>query len=111
MSGLEGQLWERVVMWNGSRGVAPERTPKPTLRGWPRRIVRTLDVHRYPRTHWPSTGRSTHDEWGIYMMVEHFLDHCQTLYRSFSGKLAAFNLETLMGCLLFEAFHHEFLPG
>src|ERR1019366_6022138 len=30
------------------------------------------------------------------------------LYDSFRGKLAAFTKETLMGCLLFEVFHHEF---
>ena len=41
-------------------------------------------------------------------MVEPLLVHCQTLYRAFSGRLAAFNLQTLMGCVLFEVFHHEF---
>ena len=38
---------------------------------------------------------SPHDEWGIYVTVEKLLDHCQTLYGSFIGKLAAFNLKTV----------------
>ncbi len=73
--------------------------------------VRTLDVDRLPAdalAFYRPFHFSPHDEWGIYIMVEHLLDYCQTLYGAFSTKLAAFNLQTLMGCLLFEVFHHEF---
>jgi hypothetical protein len=51
---------------------------------------------------------SPHQEWGIYILVGPLLHHCAILYDSFGGKLTAFNLETLMGCVLFEVFHHEF---
>jgi hypothetical protein len=73
--------------------------------------VEALDINRLPAdalAFYRPFHFSPHHEWGIYIMVEALLSHCYTLYRSFGGKLAAFNLETLMGCVLFEVFHHEF---
>ena len=77
----------------------------------PKGAVRRLDIQRLPAdalAFYRPFHFSPHEEWGIYLMVEKLLDHCQTLYRSFTGRLAAFNLETLTGCVLFEVFHHEF---
>ena len=77
----------------------------------PAGAVRTLDVARLPAdalAFYRPFHFSPRNEWGIYIMVEPLLDHCQTLYGVFSGRLAAFNMQTLMGCLLFEVFHHEF---
>jgi hypothetical protein len=82
-------------------------------------MVRTEEPgQRYPETGPGSLARgrvgllppfhfSPHEEWGIYILVEPLLEQCDILYRSFGGKLAAFNWETLMGCVLFEVFHHE----
>ena len=51
---------------------------------------------------------SLHEEWGNYILVEPLPHRCALPYNSFWWKPAAFNLETLMGCVLFEVFHHEF---
>jgi hypothetical protein len=40
--------------------------------------------------------------------VDPLLCHCWALFHSFGNKLFAFNLETLLGCVIFEVFHHEF---
>jgi hypothetical protein len=77
----------------------------------PAGAVRTLDIHRLPAdalAFYRPFHFSPHEEWGVYILVERMLDHCQTLHRSFNDRLAAFNLETLTGCVLFEVFHHEF---
>lgn len=77
----------------------------------PASAIRTLDLARLPAdalAFYRPFHFSPHEEWGIYIMVEPLLQHAQTLYRAFAGKLAAFNLETLIGCILFEVFHHEF---
>lgn len=77
----------------------------------PASAIRTLDLARLPAdalAFYRPFHFSPHSEWGIYIMVDPLLAHCQTLYRTFAGKLAAFNLQTLMGCVLFEVFHHEF---
>jgi hypothetical protein len=73
--------------------------------------IRELDLARLPAdalAFYRPFHFSPHEEWGIYILVEPLLHHCAILYDSFGGKLAAFNLETLMGCVLFEVFHHEF---
>ncbi len=73
--------------------------------------VRQLDLARLPAdalAFYRPFHFSPHGEWGIYILVEPLLHHCAVLYDSFRGKLAAFTKETLMGCLLFEVFHHEF---
>jgi hypothetical protein len=77
----------------------------------PAGAVRTLDIQRLPAdalAFYRPFHFSPLNEWGIYIMVEHLLEHCRRLYHSFGGGLAAFNLETLLGCVLFEVFHHEF---
>jgi len=77
----------------------------------PTGAVRMLDLRRLPAdalAFYRPFHFSPHEEWGIYIMVEPLLSHCRTLNRAFGGKLAAFNLETLMGCVLLEVFHHEF---
>lgn len=77
----------------------------------PAGAIRALDLARLPAdalAFYRPFHFSPHSEWGIYIMVEPLLEHCQTLYRTFGGKLAAFNLQTLLGCVLFEIFHHEF---
>ncbi len=77
----------------------------------PSGAIRSLDIHRLPAdalAFYRPFHFSPHEEWGIYIMVERLLEYCQTLYQSFGGQLAAFNLETLLGCVLFEVFHHEF---
>jgi hypothetical protein len=77
----------------------------------PASAVRQLDVARLPAdalAFYRPFHFSPHDEWGVYILVEPLLNHCAALCRAFEGKLAAFNQETLMGCLLFEVFHHEF---
>ena len=51
---------------------------------------------------------SPHQEWGIYMLAGRLLNYCIKLYSAFRAHLAAFTLETLLGCVLFEVFHHEF---
>jgi len=76
----------------------------------PASAVRQLDIARIPAdalAFYRPLHFSPHEEWGIYILVEPLLHHCAILYDSFGGKLAAFNLETLMGCVLFEVFHHE----
>ena len=77
----------------------------------PAGAVRALDIHRLPAdalAFYRPFHFSPHEEWGIYIMVEPLLNHCQALHAAFGGKLSAFNLATLMGCVLFEVFHHEF---
>lgn len=96
------------------------RNPKPSAEAlnslWyelknPASAIRELDLARLPAdalAFYRPFHFSPHEEWGIYILVEPLLQHCDILYRSFGGRLAAFNLETLMGCVLFEVFHHEF---
>ena len=77
----------------------------------PSRAIRSLDIHRLPAdalAFYRPFHFSPHEEWGIYIMVERLLEYCERLYRSFGGQLAAFNVESIMGCILFEVFHHEF---
>jgi hypothetical protein len=77
----------------------------------PASAIRELDLARLPAdalAFYRPFHFSPHEEWGIYILVEPLLQHCDILYRAFGGKLAAFNLEALMGCVLFEVFHHEF---
>lgn len=49
----------------------------------------------YRPFHW-----SPHEEWGIYMLAGRLLNYCSKLYSAFAGHLAAFTLETLLGCVL-----------
>lgn len=77
----------------------------------PASAIRELDLTRLPAdalAFYRPFHFSPHEQWGIYILVEPLVQHCDVLYHSFGGKLAAFNWETLMGCLLFEVFHHEF---
>jgi hypothetical protein len=77
----------------------------------PKNAVLTLNVHRLPAdalAFYRPFHFSPHEEWGIYLLVERLLGHCNLLYNSFKGKLATFGLETLTSCVLFEVFHHEF---
>lgn len=77
----------------------------------PATAIRTLDLRRLPAdalAFYRPFHFSPHEEWGIYILVEPLLSHCRDLFRAFTGKLAAFNLETLIGCVLLEVFHHEF---
>jgi hypothetical protein len=77
----------------------------------PASAIRELDLARLPAdalAFYRPFHFSPHEEWGIYILVEPLLQHCEILFRSFGNKLGAFNLETLMGCVLFEVFHHEF---
>jgi hypothetical protein len=77
----------------------------------PASAIHELDLARLPAdalAFYRPFHFSPHEQWGIYIMVEPLVRHCDVLYHSFGGQLAAFNWETLMGCLLFEVFHHEF---
>ncbi len=49
-----------------------------------------------------------YEEWGIYLMVDKIVNYCNSLLKGFSGKLNAFNFESLLSYILFEVFHHEF---
>jgi hypothetical protein len=92
------------------------RTPEHLDRLWrelqnPTAAVSMLAIDRMPADslafyrpfHW-----EPHGEWGIYMLVGPLLNYCRHLYSAFSAHLAAFTIETLLGCVLFEVFHHEF---
>jgi len=77
----------------------------------PGNAIRALNIDRLPADalgFYRPFHFSPHEEWGIYLMIGPMLGYCETLYRTFKGKLTSFSLETLMGCLLFEVFHHEF---
>lgn len=77
----------------------------------PRSAIKALDIQRLPAdalAFYRPFHFAPYDEWGIYLMVDRLLLHCRNLSRTFKDKLFAFNLETLLGCVLFEVFHHEF---
>jgi hypothetical protein len=77
----------------------------------PAAAIRVLDPDRLPAdalAFYRPFHFAPHEEWGIYIPVEKLLAYCLSLYRSFSGKLFAFDPATLMGCVLCEVFHHEF---
>jgi hypothetical protein len=77
----------------------------------PASAVMTIDVDRLPAdalAFYRPFHFSPHHEWGIYILVAPLLSYCKILYLSFGQKLSAFSLETLLGCVLFEVFHHEF---
>jgi hypothetical protein len=77
----------------------------------PKNAVRALNVYRLPAdalAFYRPFHFSPHEEWGIYLLVDRLLRHCTLLYNLFKSKLAAFSLEALTGCVLFEVFHHEF---
>ncbi len=77
----------------------------------PARAVLTVDVDRLPAdalAFYRPFHFAPHHEWGIYISIERLLSYCTKLQAAFAGNLSAFNLETLLGCVLFEVFHHEF---
>jgi hypothetical protein len=101
----------RKASRNGS-----QMTPAQLDRLWkelqnPAGAVSMLAIDRLPADalafyrpfHW-----APHREWGIYMVAGRLLNYCLKLYSAFAVHLAAFTLETLLGCVLFEVFHHEF---
>lgn len=49
-----------------------------------------------------------HNEWGIYIFADQVLAYADRLARAFGDTLFAFTPETLMCCVLFEVFQHEF---
>ena len=77
----------------------------------PREKVLALDITRMPAdalAFYRPFHFSPFGEWGVYILVGRLLYQCKSLYESFQGKLYAFTLETLLSCVLFEIFHHEF---
>jgi hypothetical protein len=77
----------------------------------PASAVMAIDVDRLPAdamAFYRPFHFSPHQEWGIYILLAPLLSYCRTLYLSFGQSLSAFTLETLLGCVLFEVFHHEF---
>jgi hypothetical protein len=77
----------------------------------PANAVRALSIDRLPSDalgFYRPFHFSPHEEWGIYLMLEPILRYCEILFRVFKTTLTCFSLETLMGCVLFEVFHHEF---
>jgi hypothetical protein len=47
--------------------------------------------------------------WGIFVWIPALLDHCNGLWSAFSSKLYLLgNIESILRCVLFEVFHHEF---
>jgi len=47
-------------------------------------------------------------EWGIYLYADRLLRYASLLDRAFAPRLRAFRFDTLLTCVLFEVFHHEF---
>lgn len=77
----------------------------------PREKILALDITRMPAdalAFYQPFHFSPFGEWGIYILVGRLLHQWKRLYESFQGKLYAFTPETLLGCVLFETFHHEF---
>jgi len=77
----------------------------------PRAAVRLLDAERLPAdamAFYRSFHFAPYDEWGIYLYVDELTAYCEGLYGSMTGKIQSFTLDTLMVCVLFEIFHHEF---
>lgn len=77
----------------------------------PKGAIKMLDIQRLPAdalAFYRPFHFAPYDEWGIYLMVDRLLRHCRNLSRAFKDKLWAFNFEALLGCVLFEVFHHEF---
>lgn len=77
----------------------------------PRAAVRLLDGERLPAdamAFYRSFHFAPYGEWGIYLYVDELTAYCETLYGSMTGKIQSFTLDTLMVCVLFEIFHHEF---
>ncbi len=47
--------------------------------------------------------------WGIFVSIPALLEHCDTLWSALSSKLYLLgNIESILRCVLFEVFHHEF---
>ena len=77
----------------------------------PRAAVRLLSAKRLPAdamAFYRSFHFAPYEEWGIYLYVNELTAYCETLYGSMTGKIQSFTLDTLMVCVLFEIFHHEF---
>ena len=77
----------------------------------PASAIRALDFHRLPAdalAFYRPFHFAPYDEWGIYIRVDLLLSHSIQLYDVCRSKISAFNLEILLGCMLFEVFHHEF---
>jgi len=77
----------------------------------PRAAVRLLDAQRLPAdamAFYRSFHFAPYEEWGIYLYVDELVSYCDTLYGSMRGKIVTFTPETLLVCVLFEIFHHEF---
>jgi hypothetical protein len=73
--------------------------------------VSRIDIRRVPAdalAFYQPFHFSRQKEWGIYMLAGPLLKYCLRLYSDFRIHLATFTLETLLGCVLFEVFHHEF---
>lgn len=48
-------------------------------------------------------------DWGIFVSIPALFEHCEILCKAFSSKLYLVgNLESILRCVLFEVFHHEF---
>jgi hypothetical protein len=77
----------------------------------PDAAIRVLDIDRLPSdalAFYRPFHFYPHEEWGIYLLIEPMLAYCERLHMNLKPHLKSFNQETLMGCLLFEVFHHEF---
>lgn len=77
----------------------------------PLAAVRLLDIQRLPAdvmAFYRPFHFAPYDEWGIYIYVDELIGYCETLHHSMRGKVESFSFDTLMVCVLFEIFHHEF---
>lgn len=48
------------------------------------------------------------EEWGIYIYVAELFRYLERLYKPLQNRVSFFTQESLMACVLFEIFHHEF---
>ena len=77
----------------------------------PRAAVRLLVIQRLPAdvmAFYRPFHFAPYNEWGIYIYVDELIGYCETLHHSMRGKVESFSFETLMVCVIFEIFHHEF---
>jgi len=77
----------------------------------PKAAVALVDVKRMPAdafAFYHPFHLEPCNEWGIYIRTEKLRQYALQLVNQMSERIASFTLETLLSCLLFEVFNHEF---